>query len=230
MFFDYTKVDWTFVHRIMTENNRRLSRTHSGHSDTGSSEHKQPLLLSGQVLLDQLRRNEAKVHKFVHGQCTSAEPKSPNDVQGTLFHIAHLTNRGTLPGGRFRTWEIGANQASLTGGPAISGPEAKIPPQLIGLAVFEFAATVWSRWCELTTDPVPLAAWSEWQLNGGSLHPFYDGCGRISRSFAAALLVRFRRLLPLFDNKSTYFEAGNRGEAAFLEYYSKRIEACRDSL
>jgi hypothetical protein len=226
-FFDYTRVDWTFVHKLMAENNRRLSRTHHGHSDTGSSELKHPLLLSGQALLQQIERNEIDVHKFVYGQSSAAEPQSSNAVRDILFQIADLTNRGTLPSGRLRTWEIGANQASLTGGPAISGPEAKVSPQRIEAALSAFCDTLWRRWPELPVDPVPVAAWSDWQLNGGEIHPFYDGCGRISRSFAASLLVRARCLLPLFDNKTAYFEAGNRSSAAFVQYYTERIEACR---
>ena len=93
MFFDFTKVDWTFVHSIMAENNRRLSRTHRGHSDTGSSEQKQPLLLSGQALVDQIEDNEIDVHKFVHAQSTATEPQSPTAVRNILFQIADLTNQ-----------------------------------------------------------------------------------------------------------------------------------------
>jgi hypothetical protein len=88
--------------------------------------------------------------------------------------------------------------------------------------------TLWQNWSELVRDPVPAAAWAEWQLGGGPLHPFYDGCGRISRAFAAALLVRGGRLLPLFDTSAQYFAAGNEGDARFLVYYKSRIAGCRD--
>jgi hypothetical protein len=177
--------------------------------------------------LDQLEKNDVDVAKFVHSQCRRRAPDSANDVQEILFKIADLTNRGIIPGAKFRTWKIAANQTSLTGGPAISGPEAKVPPQKIEEAVYDFAAMVLNRWPELNEDPVPLAAWAEWQLNGGTLHPFYDGCGRISRSFAATLLVTADSLLPLFDNSANYFTAGNRGLASFIGYYAEQFEACK---
>ena len=71
---------------------------------------------------------------------------------------------------------------------------------------------------------MPLASWSEWELNGGSLHPFYDGCGRISRSFGALLLMRASWLPPVYDNAASYFERGSRGD--FCEYMRERIRAC----
>jgi hypothetical protein len=78
----------------------------------------------------------------------------------------------------------------------------------------------------LAEDPVPLAAWAEWELGGGALHPFYDGCGRISRSFAAMLLIRASSLLPLFDDRRSYFDHGNRGRTAFASYMRDCIERC----
>jgi hypothetical protein len=61
-------------------------------------------------------------------------------------------------------------------------------------------------------------------LNGGRLHPFYDGCGRISRSFGASLLLRASELLPLFEDTHKYFAMGN--DRMFETYYQTRIKAC----
>ena len=99
---------------------------------------------------------------------------------------------------------------------------AKTPPSAIPEEIDRFCESIWSRWNELSQDPVPLAGWAEWELNGGRLHPFYDGCGRISRSFGASLLIRGGSALPLFDDAATYFAWGNRGE--FVEYYRERIK------
>ena len=222
--FDYTRVDWSFVHRIMSENNRRLSRTHKGHSDTGSSDDKRPLLLSGPALRAQIERNAEEVGKFVHAQGVSLHPRSAREVRSILFQVADLTNQGTLPQGRFRTWPIAANQPPLTGGPTISGPDAKVSPDSIESELDDFCAGVWHRWPEISSDPVPLAAWAEWELNAGPLHPFYDGCGRISRYFAAALLVRGSCLIPLFENSTSYFFHANQGRDHFEVYFRSRIE------
>jgi hypothetical protein len=224
--FDYGQVDWTFIARIMTENNRRLSRTYKGQSDTGTSAEKLPLLLSGDALKEQVEQNEREVHKFIHAQRNAEAPSCAADVQKLLFHIADLTNHNLLPDGGLRTWPIEPNQRSLTSGEVISGPAAKVPPEKLETAIAEFAETIWDCWREIAQDPVPLAAWAEWELNGGSLHPFYDGCGRISRAFAAALLVRGRCLLPLFEDSAAYFTIGTCGVSDWVAYYRKQIVVC----
>ena len=78
-----------------------------------------------------------------------------------------------------------------------------MPPEQIPDAIVKFAETVHVRWGELSKDPVPLAAWAEWELIGGPLHPFYDGCGRISRAFSALLLHRGGSLPPLYEDSKT---------------------------
>jgi hypothetical protein len=98
-----------------------------------------------------------------------------------------------------------------------------VPLEQLNAALDAFCQSVFDRWNELNTDPVPLAAWAEWELNGGSLHPFYDGCGRISRSFAAALLLRGGLLPPLYDTLAEYFDRGNRGIESFTAYMRKGI-------
>jgi len=229
MQIDYDSVDWTFVSRILEENSRRLSRTHHGKSDTGSSALKRPLLLSGQELQERARANECAVHRFIF-ESRRLEIVSPLHVRDVLIRIADLTNDGLLPEGRFRTWPIEANQRSVDGLAIVSGIVAKALPAEIPNAVDEFCKMLWCRWGDLLQDPIPVAAWAEWELNGGRLHPFYDGCGRISRSFAAALLVRAGWLLPLFTDGDTYFTEGNRGADAFIEYYRSSIGACRSWL
>jgi hypothetical protein len=224
---DYEVVGRDFVCRVMGENNRRLSRTHQGHSDTGTSVEKLPLLLTGDALRERVEQNGLRVCAFVHAQSSADALRSEEDVHKLLLAIADITNHGLLPAGPFRTWHIAANQPSATGGPAVSGPEPSVVPERIQDALTELCRTVWQGWNELLRDPVPAVAWAEWQLGGGPLHPFYDGCGRISRAFAAALLVRAGRRLPLFDTSSQYFAAGNRGTESFIAYYNSRIAACR---
>jgi hypothetical protein len=97
-------------------------------------------------------------------------------------------------------------------------------------ALDRFADALHRRWAELAVDPVPLASWAEWELNGGGLHPFYDGCGRISRSFGALLLIAGGWLPPLYDDADSYFAHGHAGPAAFAAYVSGRVAACADWL
>lgn len=224
--FDYNSVDWRFVSRIMKENTLRLSRSRQGKSDTGSSNGKEPLLLEGEALKEKVIQNEDTVHRYIYSAINKANPQSSEDVKQILFAIADMTNEGLLPKGRFRTWEIHANQQSVTGEETVSGPEAKMDPGELPEAVTKFCSTISVRWNELYEDPVPLAAWAEWQLNGGPLHPFYDGCGRISRAFAAFLLVAGGHLLPLYDNSRSYFTHGNKGIETFTVYVRHSIDRC----
>jgi hypothetical protein len=224
MRFDYDKVDWTFVSRILDENSRRLSRTRSGRSDTGTSALKRPLLLSGEALKEKAKENERAVHQFLF-QHRHAALTGAREVGELLFQIADQTNAGLLPEGRFRTWPIEARQRSVDGGAAVSGPVSKIAPEAIAESVDRFCDDLWRRSSESKEESIALAAWAEWELNGGLLHPFYDGCGRISRLFAAALLVKAGEMLPLFEDRATYFAKGEAGAGAFETYYRERISA-----
>lgn len=227
-FFDYSRVDWRFVARIMEENSRRLSRSRKGESDTGTSKEKLPLLLMGDTLKRRVKENEERVCQYIFETGGRFSPKNGRQVEEILFSIADMTNDGLLPAGRLRTWPIRAFQPSVHGDQPISGPEEKVAPQNLEAAITSFCETVWQRWTELSSDPAPLAAWAEWELNGGALHPFYDGCGRISRSFGAMLLIRGSILLPLYDETRLYFEHGNRGLDAFVFYMARRIHKCSE--
>ena len=52
---------WNELKQIIDENNRRLSRTHSGTSDTSTSTEKRPLLLEADALSWKVMENQAKV-------------------------------------------------------------------------------------------------------------------------------------------------------------------------
>jgi len=65
MKFDFDSVDWTFVSGILEQNSRRLSWTHQGKSDTGSSAQKLPLLLAGDALRERAQSNERAVHRYI---------------------------------------------------------------------------------------------------------------------------------------------------------------------
>ena len=216
------------VSAVLNENSLCLSRTRKGVSDTSTSSRKQPLRLVGEELRRQSAGNEKRVHQFVCEARNSPPPRSAKEVRDLLFTIADMTNEGLLPAGRLRTWPIGANQKAPQSGQAVSGAQAKVEPERIEAGLEEFCEVVHRRWGELESDPVPLASWAEWELNGGSLHPFYDGCGRIARSFGAMLLVRGGCLPPLYDNSESYFAHGGQGSAAFAAYVRQCIERCKE--
>ena len=98
--------DPRLIAKIIDENNRRLSRTRSGVSDTSASHAKLPLLLSGEALRKQSAENEGRVCRFIadcRGEPAVADPAA---VRQGLFVLADLTNAGLLPAGRLRIWDV----------------------------------------------------------------------------------------------------------------------------
>ena len=200
--------------RILNENSVRLSRTRKGVSDTSTSEFKQPLRLTGDLLKQRSAENEAKAHEFIWSCRARPTPTSADDVRRLLFELADIINDGLLPAGRLRAWPIAG----------------KLPPRDLEHGVDDFCRVICGRWNEPAADPVPLAAWAEWELNGGSLHPFYDGCGRIARTFAALLLLQANSDLPLYDNLASYFQHGGEGTDSFIAYMRDSIARGREWL
>jgi hypothetical protein len=222
MRLNYDERDWRFLARILDENSARLSRTRSGVSDTSTCrEAKRKLLLEGEALKAHSAANERAAQQFLFASRHDPPPRSGDEVLGLLWRVADTINAGLLPtADKLRRWDSR---------PDPSAPAA-VAPEELPEALEAYAEVVCRRWRELADDPVPLASWAEWGLNGGTLHPFYDGCGRISRAFGALLLVRGSWLLPLYEDRDTYFEQGHRGERAFADHVRGRIRACAEWL
>ncbi|HVY68623.1 MAG TPA: hypothetical protein VHH73_01775, partial [Verrucomicrobiae bacterium] len=221
--FNYDSVDWRYVAEVLGANSLALSRTRHGVSDTSTSAKKLPLLLTGEALKERAAQNEERACQFVFDARKGPDPQNPDEVKALLFGVADRMNEGLLPAGRLRTWPIGEKTVRLGDGPEQMISPAKAPPEEVERAVEQFCAELWRRWGELAVDPVPLAAWAEWELNGGTLHPFYDGCGRISRAFGALLLLRGSLALPLHDSSVKYYRAGNHNVGSFAEYLRQQI-------
>jgi hypothetical protein len=224
---NYDALGQAFVSRVLHENSRRLSRTRSGKSVTDTSPNKQKLRLEQDALAAKSEENEERVHQFLYATRNDSTPGSASAVLDLLFALADLTNDGLLPKGRLREWSLPSGQhtpdATVSPDSLLAGA---IPPDRLEAALAEFAQVIHRRWGELPHDPVPLASWTEWQLNAGPLHPFYDGCGRISRAFSALLLLRAGWLLPLHENIKTYFHHARQGPTAFCVYFRDRLNSC----
>ncbi len=210
----------------MNENNRRLSRTHGGESDTSASHEKLPLLLTGDALRRQSAENERRVCQLIMDWRTEPLLTDWAVIRQVLFVMADLTNTGLLPAGRLRVWDVPYPVQPAEDDGYQPAPSRRIPADEMPQAVETFCRTIHARLHELAADPVALAAWAAWHINPGPLHPFYDGCGRVSRTFSAWLLARASRFPPLFEDWSTYFTHAAGGPAVFADYMRARIEAC----
>lgn len=225
MLFDYDSVDWRFVARIMDENSVRVSRTRAGISDTSTSAGKRKLLLEGDRLKERSAANEEQMQRLIFEMRHVEAPKNAARVLDLVWQIADTVNAGLVrPDNRLRQWPSYAELPAVDGRPARRA--ARRAPAELCEAMDQFAELIVFRWKELSADPVPLASWAAWELNGGTLHPFYDGCGRISRAFEAMLLLQGSSLLPLYEDRDTYFIHGHRGEQAIATYARARIGAC----
>ena len=128
-----------------------------------------------------------------------------------MCELADIVNDGLLPAGvRWREWDF----------PVAMGAVPKVPFAELPARMAEFAGRVAAR---RDGDRFALAAWVEWELNYGTLHPFYDGCGRISRAYAACWLMAADIPLPVHGSADDYAVAAMEGVGEFVEYYRSRI-------
>ena len=221
--YDYDKGGREILSTILDMNSNRLSRTRKGISNIGSSVSKRPLLLSGHDLRQRCRANELEVHKFLWQSRHDEPPDTGEGFRALLYKIADMVNDGLLPAGRLRTWDFPSKDQTTVRARALPPrvQASDIEPQIDKLC-----DQINSRREELTRNPIPVAALIEWEINAGSLHPFYDACGRISRLFSACMLIQHSCLLPLYDDAETYYENANLGLHGFSEYVVSRIAAC----
>lgn len=196
-------------YEIQKANNENLSRSAKGVADTSSSIDKPPLALNGRDLSQQVDENTKEVGRIIHA-ARDFQPLDGEDVKDKIFELEAAVNKGIATGPVLREW----THDNL--------PADKVPEE------FEKVCdTIAKRWQEVHTDPVPLASWVEWQLNGSPLHPFTDGCGRTSRAVGAMIMNAGGKQYPIHQSKMDYYEAGNTGKLA--EYYAKGLSLFDES-
>lgn len=200
--------------KVIAENSRRMSRTRGGKADTSTSMQKHPLLLDGSALACRALENESKAIEAVVAHSPRILDAKVRDIEEILRELGRIVSDGLLPAGLWRAWDIAG----------------KVPVEQLGAAISSFNRKLCERIHELKSDPIPLAAWAEWELNGGSLHPFYDGCGRVSRLFAGLLLLAGGSVPPLYEDSLEYFRQGNSGMSDFVAYVRCRVSASEEWL
>jgi hypothetical protein len=214
--FNYSATDECLISHILDSNSKILSRTRHGTSDTSASSLKKPQRLLGMELVKRSAENERRAYSFLCATSGQALPKSSGNWRHLLFEIADIVNDGLLPAGPLREWNLKSFAH------ASSGPSERVPASSLECEIDVFCEQLSGYEKELLLDPVPVAASIEWALNGGHLHPFYDGCGRISRIMSACVLIRSSCLLPLYDTRESYFTHGNLGRESFAGY----VQSC----
>lgn len=198
------------IHAI-AENDSRLSRTStSGKVDQTVSIQKLPLRITGTHLLESISSNRENAANFIVNAPINAISDAEN-LLASILTIANLTLLGTLPEGLFRKWELPPDRTYGKGPGSIAIAPSEIQEELIKLC--RKLTSLPSR------TPIERAALAEWSIGIGPIHPFYDGCGRISRHVSALILSIENIPLKAHKDRPTYLQAGIQGEEGFIEYY-----------
>lgn len=197
----------------LEQNDLVLSRTAiTGAIDRSVSHNKKPPLLFGPKLEERVRANRELVAQFIIWQ-THHKPDSEWEYVFSLTTLAHITGIGILPEGILRRWPYDVSGTLAGAGKSV--PAQNIPSGIIDLGrrTFELSSSY-----EIN-DRLRKIASVEWDIGIGPLHPFYDGCGRVSRYFA--VLVSLWNQLPLVRHSSRdeYFRCAKAGREAFGDYY-----------
>lgn len=194
------------------ENLTIMSRTaRTGTVDASVSPLKEGSVISPEILQEQVRKNSEEVIDFVWTD-SNRPIQTPDDVRALLFHIAMLTHTGVVS-------PLAPDESLFRKHPVPYGK--KIEPRDVPHAMQEFYAAFLQKMRDVEdgrTQPIDVAAWVDFELDE-SLHPFADGCGRISRSLAAYVLRRFQTPLPAIRDREEYYRNMRQGWDAFCPYY-----------
>lgn len=179
-------------------NVRATSSTALGREESKTKPGKPRLGFTGAALEARIRTNSYEVARVIL-QATEEEW----GVRRTLRSILRATHEGFSPRlAGYRTYPTAARYGAR--------PQ-KIPP-LMRVFKGDLARRLDHP------DTIRLAAWVEWQLDE-VIHPFGDGCGRVSKALAAWVLTRRHFPLPHYGDRERYHRAIRDGFRAFLAYY-----------
>jgi hypothetical protein len=192
---------------------RTLSRTvATGTIDRTASPAKRPALVTGSALLARIAANRRLVARFIAWR-RRAWPATAAEHFGVICTLAHLAGLGIFPAGLFREWEYDAGRHGVAGHPV---PRDEVPAALLG-----FAGEISRARALRAPARIELVARTEWEIGIGPLHPFYDGCGRISRYTATLLSLWLDVPVVTHASRDAYLGAARAGRDAFVTYYRR---------
>ncbi|MFY7926327.1 MAG: hypothetical protein ACOVN5_10990 [Aquidulcibacter sp.] len=190
-----------------------LSRTaRTGAVATSVNRLKRPARLAGDELHSAMTRNRELAAEYIDWRAEEV-PTRAEEMLAALTGLAVIVNFGILSGDLYRSWPY----TVPTVGERVSGHE--VAPDKIMSGLYELAQEC-VEIAKLGTDLKPRAvAQVEWKIGIGPLHPFYDGCGRISRYFTTLLCLWSDVELRVHRSRTEYMAAATAGEAAFIQYW-----------
>lgn len=200
------------LQELLAHNDLVLSRTAaSGRIDTAASSLKKSPSISSVELLDGVGRNRSAVSRFIFQQA-NYKPHTSAEIVGSLLTIAFLTNSGIAAGGLFREWPYVPQVKDFS--------DKAVAPEDIPMELWNVGDTLLRAARNSSpAERLEVVAGVEWEIGIGALHPFYDGCGRISRYFSVVNSLWFGVPLKRHNLRSEYMGRASEGRLRFIEYY-----------
>jgi hypothetical protein len=197
--------------RYLRDIDEALSRTaRTGSAATSVNPNKKPALLSGNALREAVETNRNRAAAFIHWQRRNNVVR-PDDIIAVLTGLGWIVNFGILSEGLYRAWSY-VTPGDGNGAPAV-------PPARIGAGLVDLGAECAAIACLDPAGKARAIARVEWEIGIGPLHPFYDGCGRVSRYFSALLCFWHEAPLRIHPSRDVYMAAATAGEGAFIDYW-----------
>jgi hypothetical protein len=204
-------MDYITWARLTTRSIMSLSRTGQGSYDTSSTQLKPELVTKeGAELSLATAQSLEKALRFAWDKRRKAFAKKKS-LEEFVTSIAQKVNKGVVrDGSLLRTWDI---------------------PYTLPAARVRSAYTDFCDWLSITLPVnerdrdlfITSAAKAERDLDL-VIHPFADGCGRISKVLGAWILVRAGLPPPLFPNRETYYQEMRASEDLWVASYRLRVE------
>ena len=190
---------------------RCYSRTFRGVGSNETSDQKLEILTQGSELADQASQNFRRGVQYFYDALATGVFHKPDRACVVLSAAPTIFNHAIvqLDQGPFRTWET---------------PHKHVPPECIASELASFANLLAQLLHNPAIRPIALAAWIEHDLNG-RIHPYSDGCGRISRGLSTALLALHNIKRPVFHSRDEYIEGFAAPFDTWLALFESRIPA-----
>ena len=186
------------------------SRTAKGISDTSVSQQKEKTLIEGEDLVDQVNINTHDVAEYLWN-LRNVEINTVDDLKNILKVSAKKINNQI---GMFalRTWEVKYGR--------------KVNPEDLPQEMENFYQQYFDKLKQVQNNELSaheLASWIEWSVDT-DLHPFVDGCGRISKAWSGLVISMTGQRQPTHESREEYYKAINGDADQFKQYYLEHVK------
>jgi hypothetical protein len=194
------------------KNIKAVSRTSLGMSDTSVSAEKEKTALEGEELAHQVDINTENIAEYIW-EVKKHKINSVETLKTVLAAIVEITNKDISKRDPYdyRTWPV---------------DYSKISPENIQPAMNTFYEQYFEKLRKVVNREMSAyetAIWAEYTINR-DIHPFQDGCNRISMSWGVLALAIAGEPQPKHESRDGYLKAINGGFEQFRNYYLEHVQ------